>query len=144
MGLIFNRKKKIEPPAEELGNANIAKRISMQTVTVQRDGVTHTEHVDQPVVNATVITQNDPITPGQTVSKVAVTSGPQADHGAAIYEFETLSDPHQRSRGWFIGMAVFFAAAVALSIVLTLYLSAVVFFVVALLGFTNATTKKKN
>lgn len=136
MGLIFNRKKKPEPiPQEDVGNANIAKQVRAQTVTIQRDGVARTEHVSQPVVSASVVQS--------THGKVAAVNQAHIDRGAPVYEFETLSDPHQRSRGWFIGMAIFFAAVVALNIVLRLYMSAVVIVLLALILFTTATRKNK-
>jgi|GEM_PF-1270957 len=135
MGILFNRTKKPEPaPApDDLGTANIAKQVQAQTVTVQRHGVTTTQHVSQPVVDGHVVTN----------SVAPASEDGQADLGEPIYQFESTTDAHQRGRGWFIGMAIVFSLLVALNIILHLYMSAVVIALLSLILFTNATRKNK-
>ena len=140
MGIIFNRKKPVEPVVEEIGNANLAKRLRMQTVTVQRNGVTTTQQVAKPVVEGSVVgVEGREAGP----SSLSMLGSAEAQRGQPFYQFETTSDPNERGRGWYITMAIFFAGVVALNVVLELYLSAVVIVLLALIVFTTTTRREK-
>jgi hypothetical protein len=133
MGLLFSRKKKPDPlPPEDLGTANIAKQVDAQTITV--------EHTDQPIIDAAIVRVDG--TKTETAAQKAAEQK-AAMRGAPIYEFESSLDPAKRSRTWYLSMAIFFAATVALTIVLRFYLSSVVLVLLALVLFTSATRKNK-
>jgi hypothetical protein len=117
---IFNRKPKTEPePVPDIGNANIAKQVKYKTLHIERPAAT---------IQPQVVTQ----------------SAPESDPSKPFYEFNTSLDGGvQRSRGWYIAMAIFFGIVVAVNVVLQLYMSAIVVVLLGLLLFTTASRKKQ-
>lgn len=122
MGL-FRRTKKIEAPEPEVGNANFAKQIKAQSLRLEHPSI-----------------KNKKETKSDTKQFVPIKAG---EKGESIYEFTSCANAAKRTRNWYIGMAVFFSAIVAINIVIKLYMSAIVTVLLAILVLTTATRKNK-
>lgn len=132
---ILRRTKKVEPIEPEIGNANFAKQVKTSDLKIQHPVATRQPLNSQQAVEASK---------AAAAKKPAQPAATGDDHGEKIFEFASTADNAKRGRKWYIGMAVFFSAIVALNIVLQLYMSAVVIVLLAILVFANATRKPKS
>ena len=114
---IFRRKQNLPPPAPEEGHANLAKQVGFEATPPQVSGQPHKTIAATPAVT-------------------------QAEAEKPIYEFETtVQRDIKRNRGWYVGWALFFAAAIGLNIWLKQYLGAVTFTILAIILFVTVSQK---
>ena len=139
MDLFRRKKKEPPPPPVEEGHANLAKQVRYAAPSA--------------TLVAPPPTARPTLTAAQTGTKTAPAQTlPKSDEpfygdlskpiGTPIYQFETTAARSvERSRRWYIGTSIFFSVLIAINIVMSLYMSAVVILFAALLLFMIAARK---
>lgn len=135
MDLFRRKKKEPPPPPVEIGNANLAKQVKYASPVTT---------VTAPAQSRNVVPAGNSAADQPANQKVehVLASDLSKPLGTPIYQFETTSAPNvTRTRKWYIGTAIFFAALIAINILLGLYMSGVVILFAALLLFMVSARK---